>query len=275
MKKIILYLRWFFGITIILGSFASIPQNFLVFIPALLMGIIILPPVSNKLTELMRKNEVIKQKKNPENAIKLSKISLLILSFILAVIFSPKDNTTNNKSTEIAKTSKEAVSPTLALTFTKITTIPTLTNIPKPTNKPTEKSPSTPDSNAITLDSLALILVGFDINQSNDRFIGYSKDGNSNITLIGDKNNLKTIMLSLNHMQPNDVLSNSILVQDTLQAVFPTWQGLNTWLGNSLTQFSNSTDPEGDFVETDVNNKHILLGYSPSNSSLNLTITIK
>jgi hypothetical protein len=154
-----------------------------------------------------------------------------------------------------------------------ITKAPTLT--PSFTPTPTKTPPTTPIPNAVTLDSLALVLVGFNVTQSNDRYIGYSNDGKSNITLIGDKNNIKTIMLSLSDIQSKDATYDSTLLKTTLQAVLPNWQGSTTWLENALTQFSHSTDPNGDSVETDVGNKHILLGYSPVNNSENLTITIK
>jgi hypothetical protein len=119
------------------------------------------------------------------------------------------------------------------------------------------------------------VLVGYNISQSNSSFNGFSNHGQDSVSLQGDRNNIKTIMFSFNHQQPSDIESNSIFIESILQAVLPTWQGSNIWLGNALTQFSNSTDPEGDSAETDIDNKHILLGYAPVNSSLNLTITIK
>ena len=131
----------------------------------------------------------------------------------------------------------------------------------------------TQNTGRVTLDSLATVLIPYNISQSNDSFYGFSNQ--NTVSLQGDKDNIKTIMFSFNNQKPSDIESNSMFIESVLQAVLPTWQGSNIWLGNALTQFSNSTDPEGDSVETDVDNKHILLGYAPVNSSLNLTITIK
>lgn len=169
-----------------------------------------------------------------------------------------------NETTAVTSTVKPLV---------KATAIHTL----QPTKSPvtaTQTAAPTTNPDRITLDSLATVLIGYDVQQSNDRFIGYSKDRQSTITLIGDKNNITTILLSANIMQPSDVMASSVLIESVLQAALPTWQGSSTWLGNALTQFSNTTDT-GDSVETDVNNKHILLGYSPATNSLNLNITVK
>lgn len=131
------------------------------------------------------------------------------------------------------------------------------------------------NSNTITLDRLAPVLLSFDVKQSNDRYIGYSHDGKSNIALIGSKDDIRTLMLALNNIKVKDVETYASLLESTLDAVFPTWNARSTWLTTSLRQLSNSTDPDGDSVETDVDNKHILLGYSPLNQGVSLTITVK
>jgi F0F1-type ATP synthase assembly protein I len=165
------------------------------------------------------------------------------------------DNQIAQKKSEIAKKVKELNGATTPTPITK-------------------SSKSSTPTNKITLDSLSTVLIGFDITRSNDRYIGYSQDGRSNMTLIGSKNDIKAVMLSLNDIKRDEVLSDTDLMESTLNAALPEWKS-RTWLGNALTKFSTSTDPDGDSDETDVGNKHVLLGYSTLNDSLSLTITVK
>jgi hypothetical protein len=197
--------------------------------------------------------------------------STALLLFVLFVIISPKDKN-GNIIDQTSPPTPEQQTIALSPTPTQKPTIKPVSATSAPVKSSLSPMP-TQNTGRVTLDSLAVVLVPYNISQSNGNYNGFSNQ--NTVSLQGDKNNIKTIMFSFNNQKPSDIENNSMFIESILQAVLPTWKGSNIWLGNALTQFSNSTDPEGNSAETDVDNKHILLGYAPVNSSLNLTITIK
>jgi hypothetical protein len=236
----------------VLLGFISTVFNLIAFI---FLGVFIFSLFSSKL--------IIKAKTTKKRALIATGLFFFIFSALGAATQPQKKEPENTAVVDI--TTVPTVKPTSLPTIIQTSTV-------EPTKKPLSPIP-TQNTGRVTLDSLAVVLVAYNISQSNDSFNGFSNQ--NTVSLQGDKNNIKTIMFSFNHQQPSDTGSNSMYIESVLQAVLPNWKGSNVWLGNTLTQFSNSTDPEGDSAETDVDNKHILLGYAPVNSSLNLTITIK
>ena len=152
---------------------------------------------------------------------------------------------------------------------------PTPTAIPQITNTPTTvKNP-----NAITLDDIALAIMLVDPSNSktdftDGKYIVFSKDGNSNITLSGSKDDVTDINLNLNHLDKSEMTADTgvQLVSELVNGAIPEWKTADTWLQSAYKSFSNSKE-DAPSKTTKIGNKTITLTYNVGYSSLYLAIS--
>ncbi|MCX6726734.1 MAG: hypothetical protein NTY75_02845 [Candidatus Shapirobacteria bacterium] len=152
---------------------------------------------------------------------------------------------------------------------------PTATATPQITNTPTAvKNP-----NAITLDDLALAIMLVDPSNSktdftDGKYIVYSKDGNSNITLSGSKDDISDIDLNLNHLDKSEMTADTgvQLVSELVNGAIPEWKTADTWLQSAYKSFSTSKE-DAPSKTTKIGNKTITMTYNVGYSSLYLTIS--
>jgi len=193
-----------------------------------------------------------------------------IVIFVLFLLFAGLSGATEPKPQ--AQQNK----PNNSIVAEKVNTT-TSTQTPEPTKAPIfptqTATPTQIPTNRITLDSLALTLIIFKPTQYGDRYIGYTSDGQNNITLIGSQDNITSINLNLNHIDkstfsPTDITS---LISGLAHQAVPEWTDANTWLENTLTSISSSTDPTPSY-QTIVGNKTITLSLDTTTNDESFSI---